>query len=101
MTKKHKFVPPTHDEIAIYAYYLWEADGRQSGRDMDYWLQAKAHLTADRQYEAGLLAKSEPTPASKSEPVAEPALAAISPEKPAKRRKATRPANSEDVAVFA
>lgn len=57
MTKQTKsFTEPTQDEIAAYAYKLWEAEGRPDGRDIDHWLQAKAHLTADRQYEAGVLA---------------------------------------------
>jgi hypothetical protein len=57
MTKQTKnFNEPTQDEIAAYAYKLWEAEGRPDGRDVDHWLQAKAHLTADRQYEAGVLA---------------------------------------------
>jgi DUF2934 family protein len=58
MTTKN-FQPPTDEEIARYAYCLWESEGRIHGRDLDYWLQAKAHLTAARQEEAGLL-NSEP-----------------------------------------
>jgi hypothetical protein len=54
-TKENKFTGPTNHEIATYAYQLWEADGCPNGRDMDHWLQAKAHLIADRQYEAGML----------------------------------------------
>lgn len=62
MTKQTKtFNEPTQDEIAAYAYKLWEAEGRPEGRDLDHWLQAKAHLTADRQYEAGVLTGSTPT----------------------------------------
>jgi hypothetical protein len=62
MTKQTKiFNEPTQDEIAAYAYKLWEAEGRPDGHDMDHWLQAKAHLTADRQYEAGVLTSPEPT----------------------------------------
>jgi len=49
------YQPPTNEEISTYAYYLWEADGRVHGRDIDYWLQAKVHLTAHRELEAGLL----------------------------------------------
>jgi hypothetical protein len=57
MTKQTKtFNEPSNEEIAAYAYKLWEAEGRPDGRDIDHWLQAKAHLTADRQYEAGMLA---------------------------------------------
>ncbi|MGZ4961723.1 MAG: DUF2934 domain-containing protein [Limisphaerales bacterium] len=56
MTKQTKtFTDPTDNEIAAYAYKLWEAEGRPDGHDLDHWLQAKAHLTADRQYEAGVL----------------------------------------------
>jgi hypothetical protein len=66
MTKQSKtFTEPTHDEIAAYAYKLWEAEGRPDGKDCDHWLQAKAHLTADRQYEAGILAS--PTAAREAE----------------------------------
>ena len=62
MTKQTKtFTEPTQDEIAAYAYKLWEAEGRPDGRDLDQWLQAKAHLTADRQYEAGVLASPTAT----------------------------------------
>lgn len=62
MTKQTKtFSEPTNDEIAAYAYKLWEAEGRPDGRDLDHWLQAKAHLTADRQYEAGVLASPAAT----------------------------------------
>ncbi len=56
MSKQTKtFTEPTDHEIAAYAYKLWEAEGRPAGHDLDHWLQAKAHLTADRQYEAGVL----------------------------------------------
>jgi hypothetical protein len=59
MTKQTKtFTEPSQDEIAAYAYKLWEAEGRPNGKDLDHWLQAKAHLTADRQYEAGVLQAS-------------------------------------------
>ena len=54
-----EFTPPSREEIASYAFHLWEAEGRQPNREMDYWLQAEAHLIADRQYEAGLLPRFE------------------------------------------
>ena len=53
--KTNAFLPPSAEEIAAYAYHLWEAEGRQSGRDLTYWMEAKAHLEADRKYQAGLL----------------------------------------------
>lgn len=66
MTKQTRtFNEPTQDEIAAYAYKLWEAEGRPHGRDVDHWLQAKAHLTADRQYEAGVLGGTTATAAKK------------------------------------
>jgi hypothetical protein len=54
MTTKN-FQPPTREEIARYAYCLWESEGQIHGRDLDYWLQAEAHLIAAREDEAGLL----------------------------------------------
>jgi hypothetical protein len=66
MQKQTKnFNPPTDEEVAAFAYKLWEAEGRPEGRDFDHWLQAKAHLTADRQYEAGVLPSAAPTAQSR------------------------------------
>jgi len=35
---------PTDDEIRLRAYHLWEINGRQDGRELDYWLQAALEL---------------------------------------------------------
>jgi hypothetical protein len=35
---------PSHNEIAARASQLWEKEGRQLGKDLDYWLQAEAEL---------------------------------------------------------
>ncbi|MGV8841488.1 MAG: DUF2934 domain-containing protein [Bauldia sp.] len=35
---------PTDDEIRLRAYHLWDINGRQDGRDLDYWLQAALEL---------------------------------------------------------
>lgn len=35
---------PTDEEIRLRAYRLWEVNGRQDGRDLDYWLQAAMEL---------------------------------------------------------
>ena len=43
---------PTHDEIALGAFLAWEKDGRQSGREMHYWLVAEGQLRAARQKKA-------------------------------------------------
>jgi hypothetical protein len=61
MKKTKPFSLPTDAEVAAYAYHLWEAEGCASGRDLDYWFQAKAHLVADRLYEAGMLDQLTPT----------------------------------------
>ena len=53
-TEAKNIQPPTDEEVATYAYYLWESAGRMDGRDVEYWLQAKVLLTAMRQDDAGL-----------------------------------------------
>ena len=35
-----------HDEIAKVASQIWQAEGCQSGRDQEYWLQAERQLRA-------------------------------------------------------
>lgn len=37
---------PSHDEIALLAYRLWETSGRQDGRDVELWLLAESQLCA-------------------------------------------------------
>lgn len=68
-SKIKAFKEPTHEEIAVYAYYLWEFEGRPHGKDKEHWQQARAYLIADRQYEAGVLkselAEPKPVPAPK------------------------------------
>lgn len=35
---------PTDEQIRLRAYHLWEINGRQDGRELDYWLQAALEL---------------------------------------------------------
>jgi len=35
---------PTHDEIALKAYFLYEAGGKMDGHDFDDWIQAEREL---------------------------------------------------------
>ena len=49
---------PTHDEIALSAFLLWEKEGRQSGCEMTCWLQAEAQLRAFRQQKVEAAAQS-------------------------------------------
>jgi len=40
--------PVTCEEIALYAYYIWEKEGRPEGRALEHWLQAELQLRAAR-----------------------------------------------------
>lgn len=46
--KYYRGRPPTEEEIAIAAYYIWQASGEPHGRDLDHWFQAKGHLEDGR-----------------------------------------------------
>ena len=37
-----------HEDIAQLAKQLWEREGRQAGRDLEYWLRAERQLLSDR-----------------------------------------------------
>jgi len=41
-------VAPSHHEIAVLAYFYWEASGRRSGRDWEHWFRAERELRAGR-----------------------------------------------------
>ena len=45
-TKPHSNLKPTHEEIAICAYYIWEKEGCADGHDVEHWLQAELQLAA-------------------------------------------------------
>jgi hypothetical protein len=49
MTKQYR--QPTDEEIAVQAYYLWESEGRQNGRDREHWQRAREILCAQCQNE--------------------------------------------------
>ena len=38
----------SHQEIAAYAYYLWEQEGRPADRALEHWLHAEAQFRRDR-----------------------------------------------------
>jgi len=83
---------PTHDEIALHAFLIWEKDGRQPGREQTYWLQAEAQLRQTRQQQIETAAKVirqwPPAPSVAKSAVVTPAKA-----------KAAKAASSRDVAV--
>lgn len=33
-----------HESVAQFAYFIWEKEGYQHGRDKEHWLQAEEHL---------------------------------------------------------
>ena len=35
---------PSHDEVALFAYYVWESEGHRNGSEIDHWLQAEKQL---------------------------------------------------------
>lgn len=51
---------PSHDEIALRAFLIWEKDGRQPGREMTYWLQAESEIRPSYQKQTGPAAKPWP-----------------------------------------
>ena len=88
---------PTHDEIALCAFLIWEKEGRPPGREQTYWLQAEAQLRLTRQQ----LAERAASKSARTWPpqtAAAPKLAtarAITPATP----KTTKLAASRNVAV--
>jgi len=42
-----------HEAIASLACQIWEKNGRQAGRDQEFWLQAEQQLRASSQQEYG------------------------------------------------
>jgi hypothetical protein len=73
-----------HDKIRQRAYEIWDREGRQEGRDEDYWLKAErelgvsqANAPAGLKNEAGVpaQARKKGDGASKSAPVKTPETA--------------------------
>ena len=72
------YIQPTHDEIALCAFLIWEKEGRQPGNEQTYWLQAESQLRASRQAHAeeaaAKAARPWPPTANRTKPAA-PAIA--------------------------
>jgi hypothetical protein len=51
--------PNTREQIAPCAYYIWQAEGRPDGRDVEHWLQAELQLCADRTLEPSPLTEEQ------------------------------------------
>ena len=46
---------PTHEEVAVCAYFIYEAEGRPEDRALSHWLQAETQIVAARLDDAGLI----------------------------------------------
>jgi hypothetical protein len=57
------------DKIRQRAYEIWDREGRQDGRDQDYWLQAERELGVSEAGELGVSEASVP-----AGPIKEPGL---------------------------
>ena len=57
--KSEQRAQPTHGEIAICAYLIWEKEGRPDGCDVAHWLQAEEHLLADWLHDTCTFIRSE------------------------------------------
>ena len=47
-TESEHEMPTNRDDIARLAQQIWEREGRQAGRDLEYWLQAERELLGRR-----------------------------------------------------
>jgi hypothetical protein len=43
---------PTPEEVAVFAYLIWEQQGSTNGHDVEDWLQAERQLEAMRREES-------------------------------------------------
>jgi len=50
---------PDQQQIAQFAYLIWEKEGRPPGRSFANWIQAQKQLEADYQHELTLLRKKQ------------------------------------------
>lgn len=60
---------PSHDEIAVRAFEVFQRRGEQHGRDLDDWLQAERELLIER---SGPLEPADPLPEVDEEPASGP-----------------------------
>jgi hypothetical protein len=65
--------PGREHRIRERAYYLWEADGKPHGRDVEYWERARELVGMEESAGSGLLPNPQTTPARSSEATIEEA----------------------------
>lgn len=76
----------THEEIARYAYLLWEQDGKPEGRDVDYWVRAEELL-----YQAAEQGLTKPVPPATAPEAVKPAAKAVESIKPVAKQPVETP----------
>jgi hypothetical protein len=60
---------PSNEEIAAYAFSIYEQEGCPDGKHHEHWLQAEAYLIADRK---ALASQPAPKATAKAAPATEP-----------------------------
>lgn len=56
---------PSQTEIAVCAFFIWEAEGRPQGREREHWLQAEMQLEATGAHENWVAKETAPRPSEK------------------------------------
>ena len=51
LLKDHQNHQPSTEEIATFAYFIWEKNGRPEGHDLDDWVAAEQELKASHSEE--------------------------------------------------
>jgi hypothetical protein len=65
-TPKVAAFKPSHADIAARAYALWQEEGCQDGRDVEYWLRAERQLNGNSVQAPSRLPVSNPPRATPS-----------------------------------
>jgi hypothetical protein len=65
-TASENSVKVGHEEIAESARLIWEREGRQAGRDLEYWLQAERELNGQAQAAAAATRSPEASRTNKA-----------------------------------
>lgn len=62
---------PTHTDIEVRAYHIWEQEGRPQGRQLDHWLRAEQEFSLVQPAQPRRAAR-KPTNAGKTAPASAP-----------------------------
>lgn len=59
---------PTHTDIEVRAYHIWEQEGRPQGRQLDHWLRAEQEFSPAQPRRAAQKATSTAKTVARSAP---------------------------------